>query len=194
MHAKNVMKRFVQSHAHACAARSRQTRVTLRALLLTALLSSAAAHAATVLVIVGGNGLAFSPQTIDIDAGDTVTFLNFGGLHNVVADDGSFRCAHGCDNDGHGGSGAPSSQPWQVSVAFPDAGTVGYFCETHGAPGTGMFGTINVLGPQPPPALDPEAIPLGGRGPWALLAAALVACAAPVLRRARRARNPDTRR
>ena len=138
-------------------------------------------------VIVGGQSLSFSPQTIDINAGDTVTFLNFGGLHNVVADDGSFRCAHGCDNDGHGGSGAPSSQLWEVSVDFPNAGTVGYFCETHGAPGTGMFGTINVIGAAPPPPpSSTEAAPLGSRWLFALLVAGLAACAAPWLRRPRK--------
>ena len=110
------------------------------------------AQANVAIVIVGGQGLTFSPQTIDINAGDTVTFLNFGGVHNVVADDGSFRCAHGCDNDGNGGNGAATGQLWLVSIDFPNAGTVGYFCETHGTPGTGMFGTINVLGAAPPPS------------------------------------------
>ena len=159
-------------------------RASMRLLMLALLLSGAGvARADTAIVIVGGQGLAFSPQTLDINAGDTVTFLNFGGLHNVVADDGSFRCAHGCDNDGHGGSGAPSSQRWQVSVMFPDAGTFGYFCETHGAPGTGMFGTISVAGPVTPPPPAPSAIPLGGRWMLALLAFALVACAGRRLRR-----------
>jgi len=169
----------------------RTLRPVLRALMLTAAaLFAAAVQANTALVIVGGNGLAFSPQTTNINAGDTVTFLNFGGLHNVVADDGSFRCAHGCDNDGHGGSGAPSSQPWQVSVAFPKAGTYGYFCETHGSPGSGMFGTINVFGGGPPPApLGTNEIPVDG--PWllALLAGAVAVSAASRLRRAARSRR-----
>jgi len=179
------------AHVDAQAPRSaaRRAAMALRAPLVASMLAAAAwfsatAHADTAIVIVGGNGLAFSPQTTDINAGDTVTFLNFGGVHNVVADDGSFRCAHGCDNDGHGGSGAASGQPWQVSITFPNAGTVGYFCETHGAPGVGMFGTINVAGPQPPPPPPaPSAIPLGGRWMLALLAFALVAGARWRLRR-----------
>src|SRR4051812_44530466 len=106
----------------------------LRAMALCALLGAAGhADATTWFVVVGGQALSFSPQTLDVQAGDTVTFLNFGGLHNVVADDGSFRCAHGCDNDGRGGSGAASSQLWSVSINFPSAGTIGYFCEVHGA-------------------------------------------------------------
>jgi len=161
------------------------TRRLLSAATLLLAFATSAAHANTALVIVGGNGLSFSPPTTQINAGDTVTFLNFGGLHNVVADDGSFRCAHGCDNDGHGGSGAPSSQRWEVSVTFPDAGTIGYFCETHGTPGTGMFGTIIVLG-APPPPLVPDAVSIGCRWWLAALAAILISCAAPWLRRARK--------
>src|SRR5512144_591326 len=64
----------------------------------------------------GGAQVAFSPQFLTIQAGDTVTFLNLGGYHNVVADDGSFRCAHGCDGDGQGGSGNASDSLWFVSV------------------------------------------------------------------------------
>lgn len=156
--------------------------------LLFCLMAAGVAHAKTSIVIVGGQGLTFSPQTLDIDAGDTVTFLNFGGVHNVVADDGSFRCAHGCDNDGHGGNGSATGQLWSVSVDFPNPGKVGYFCEVHGAPGDGMFGTINVNGvpPPPPPPPAPDPIPLGGAWLFALLAAAMIACAAPWLRRARK--------
>src|SRR5678815_1365636 len=79
----------------------------------------------------GGAQVAFSPQFLTIQAGDSVTFLNLGGNHNVVADDGSFRCAHGCDGDGQGGSGNATDSFWFATVAFPNAGTVGYFCEPH---------------------------------------------------------------
>jgi plastocyanin len=168
------------------AERVRLTRCASMLVLLLLLLVGNMAYANTAFVIVGGQGLTFSPQSLDISAGDTVTFLNFGGVHNVVADDGSFRCAHGCDNDGHGGSGAATGQLWFVSIVFPKAGTVGYFCETHGTPGTGMFGTINVTGAAPPP-LDPSAVPLGGMC-LLLLAIALLAGAAPWLRRTRRTR------
>ncbi len=43
--------------------------------------------------------LTFSPNNLTITAGDTVTFHNLGGaMHNVHADDDSFRCAAGCDD------------------------------------------------------------------------------------------------
>jgi plastocyanin len=125
------------------------------------------------------NGVEFSPQFITIAAGDSVTFLNRGGYHNVVADDGSFRCAHGCDGDGKGGSGNPTSALWIASVTFPKAGTIGYFCEPHGAPGSGMYGTIEVLAPAKPVTPAPG----GGVLLEVLLGAALIAGAMVRLRR-----------
>jgi len=116
---------------------------------LCALLAATAAHAASFVVNVGGNSPpTFKPQTLSIQAGDTVAFINKGGSHNVVADDGSFRCAHGCDGQ-PGGNGSPSSSNWIFSRTFGQPGTVGYFCEVHGAPGQGMFGTITVNAPTP---------------------------------------------
>jgi plastocyanin len=125
----------------------------------------------------GGSQLAFSPQFLTIQAGDSVTFVNLGGNHNAVADDGSFRCAHGCDNDGHGGNGNASSELWIATVTFPNAGLVGYFCEPHGSPGQGMYGTITVLAPPPP---DPA--PSGGITAAFALIVALAAAAVYKLR------------
>lgn len=111
---------------------------------------SCAAHAfaATHIVNVGGSTPPlFAPQLITIAVGDTVTFVNQGGNHNVVADDGSFRCSHGCRGDAQGDTGAPSAAHWVVSLTFDTVGTIGYFCEIHGAPGSGMFGTITITTP-----------------------------------------------
>jgi len=134
------------------------------------------AHATQWFVQSGGASVAFSPQFLTIQAGDSVTFLNLGGLHNVVADDGSFRCAHGCDGDGLGGSGNASGDLWFATVVFPTPGTVGYFCEPHGSPGSGMYGSIEVLAPPPRPA------PGGGLLLDLLLGASLTVLAALRLR------------
>ena len=99
---------------------------------------------ATTFTVEVGPGMTFSPATVTIAEGDTVRFVNRGGLHNVKANDNSFRCAHGCDGDGHGGNGAPSLDIWFAVVTFPLAGTIGYYCETHGTPTSGMRGTIIV--------------------------------------------------
>jgi plastocyanin len=144
----------------------------LLALCLTGIFSSAAASAA--IVNVGGNSNGFSPQTLTINVGDSVTFVNKGGLHNVVADDGSFRCARGCDGDGKGGSGNASSSNWVTTVTFTTAGTVGYFCEIHGMPGAGMFGTITVQGAVPPPPLPVDPIPLLGANVLVMLIGAIL--------------------
>ena len=139
------------------------------------------AHAAVFIVNVGGSTLTFIPQTVTINPGDTVTFINRGGTHNAVADDGSFRCALGCDGDGHNGNGHASSANWTASVTFDKPGTVGYFCEIHGAPGMGMYGTIIVTGKAQ--QSTPEAVPVATYSLYALLALALVGAASFARRR-----------
>lgn len=118
----------------------------------------AAPHTVTV------SNFMFTPRSLTINAGDTVTFTNAGGSHNVLADDNSFRCAHGCDGDGAGGIGNVSSG-WSFTRTFNTAGTIRYFCELHGsAGGGGMAGSIIVNAVTPPP----PTIALGGylSGNW----------------------------
>jgi plastocyanin len=113
---------------------------------ITAFCLAGSAAAATHVVNVGPQAT-FSPAVLQVAAGDTVRFRNRGGLHNVVADDLSFRCARGCD--GTGGNGAPSSEIWFVDVVFSQLGSIGYYCEQHGSPTDGMRGTIVVLPSTP---------------------------------------------
>jgi plastocyanin len=153
----------------------RSLSLCLSVMILCATLSSVT-HAATVIVSVAN--FAFSPQTTNIDPGDTVTFINAGGFHNVVADDNSFVCAHGCDGDGHGGDGSPSSANWIASVTFNQAGTFGYYCQIHGKPGEGMFGTVIVQGAPPPPPPPPSPPPATVEVPaFSGILLALLACA-----------------
>jgi len=115
---------------------------------LLAIFDLAPAWASDHQVTVGANGsLAYSPSTLTINTGDTVTFNGVDGTHNVVSDTGLFRCANGCDGDGAGGDGNLASAPWTATVAFNTAGTFGYYCEQHGSPGQGMYGTIRVNQP-----------------------------------------------
>jgi plastocyanin len=97
-------------------------------------------------VAVGPDGdLIFSPRNLTINVGDSVTWQSAGGglhAHNVVANNGSFRCAAGCD--GEGGSGTPSAAPWTVTRTFNTPGTVDYNCEVHKS--GGMTGSIIVNG------------------------------------------------
>ena len=117
--------------------------------------------AANFTVLVGGQTLIFSPATLTINVGDTVTFTNAGGFHNVSANSGAFRCAAGCDGVG-AGSGNLSAAAWSSTVVFNTAGSFGYFCELHGAPGSGMSGSITVRGTTPPP----PALGSGYTGAW----------------------------
>jgi plastocyanin len=102
----------------------------------------------------------FEPPTLEINVGDTVTFINDPanpGFHNARSDADAvtqFRCANGCDGDGAGGNGNPDGGLWTATVTFPTAGTVGFYCEIHGADGgIGMSGVITV-GTAGTPVLD----------------------------------------
>jgi len=98
-------------------------------------LAAAGANAATTVVTLVSLDNRFSPQTVTIRIGDTVTWNNPDtGIHNVFSDDGTTFS-----------SGPAVSGPWTYSFTFTAAGTFGYHCQTHGTPGTGMFGTVIVL-------------------------------------------------
>lgn len=115
------------------------------------LLASALAAAANHNVTVGGIGNGFQPSTLTIRAGDTVTFRNQSGFHNVVADDDSFRCSTNCASASVPNGGAPSSVEWVQTITFNTAGEIGYYCTAHGGPGgIGMSGKITVEGGGPP--------------------------------------------
>ncbi len=93
----------------------------------------------------------FAPADVTITQGDTVTWNNTGGTHNVTFDDGSFDMP----------PDAVDSR-WTVQRTFNTPGTFSYVCERHA--GIGMVGTVTVLAsgqtgsgtgtdttPQPPP-------------------------------------------
>jgi hypothetical protein len=63
------------------------------------------------------------------DIGDT------GAPHNVVADDGSFRCADGCDGARGDGTPLPFEDQWRFTRIFGTPGIVKYHDEVSGASG-----------------------------------------------------------
>jgi len=91
---------------------------------------------------------AFFPSALVVAVGDSVMFFNNDfdlsgqgrAAHNVVADDGSFRCAQGCD--GEGGNGSPSASPWYFTRTFEAPGLVSYHDETTGATGVISVGSL----------------------------------------------------
>lgn len=86
-------------------------------------------------------GFAFSPASVTIDVGDSVTWTNNDDItHTATADGGSFDTG----NLGSGASGA---------VTFNTAGSFPYHCEIHPQ----MAGTVIVQGAAatPPPGATP---------------------------------------
>src|SRR5262245_23643375 len=94
----------------------------------------------------------FMPKDLVVPAGSTVTWINKDVVaHSVTADDQAF-------NSGLFSSGG------EFSLTFDTPGTFGYYCIPHGAPGTGMVGTIVVTGgaataPLEDGALPPDEVP-----------------------------------
>ena len=78
-----------------------------------------------------GPGMVFSPATITINAGQTVTWDWVGSNHSTTSD--TLIWDSGVHN-----AGFTFVQP------FPAAGTFQYHCVIHGGPGTGMHGTVVV--------------------------------------------------
>jgi plastocyanin len=76
------------------------------------------------------SGTLFVPATITIQPGGTVEWVKTGGLHNVQAQDGSFK------------SGDPTTDPFTFSHTFDAPGEYKYLCMVHGE--SGMRGTIVV--------------------------------------------------
>jgi len=104
------------------------------ALVFFGIVAAAASSQAATSVVTATPANTFSPQTITIRIGDTVTWVNPDtSVHNVVSDTGVFS------------SGPVTAGPWTYSFAFTTAGSFGYHCSAHGAPGAGMFGTVVVL-------------------------------------------------
>jgi plastocyanin len=111
-------------------------------------LATASAHAAThnIDVALGGSDvLTFTPSSISIPSGDTITFTNsnVGGgqfLHNAVSDDGGATFS----------TGVVAAGPWTF-ITGPITSSIAYHCTNHGTagpgggvPGTGMAGSITV--------------------------------------------------
>ncbi len=131
----------------------RRSRISILAALgvgvAAAVPSLAAEQSVQVCCAVGTGTNTFTPKTVTIDPGDTVTWRNEpGGYHNVKFDDGSFEQP-----------ADPSLDAWTVSRQFTTPGEYRYYCEQHGSKGgVGMSGTVIVRGATtPPPSGDTTA-------------------------------------
>ena len=106
---------------------------------------SAADH----IVLVGGNNNAFSPPDTQVMVGDSVTFTNAGGEHNVASMTGAafaFRCAEDC-----AANSGVSNASWSSTITIPPEAahqTVGFYCERHGFSMSGTLTTTNPVALQ----------------------------------------------
>lgn len=100
-------------------------------------------HAQDTTVVETTSGNEFAPAGVVIKVGDYIKWVNASeGLHNVIADDGSFD------------SGDPSTARWEYVVQFNTVGFFNYYCDVHGGPNaTGMSGFVQV---EQPTSVDDE--------------------------------------
>jgi plastocyanin len=117
-------------------------RVALLAALAAALSRSASATTFTVTVAPGFLNT-FSPSSLTINVGDTVTWVWAGPAHSTTS-------GNPCTADGNWDSGV-QNDPFSFSFTFASAGTYPYFCTVHCS--VGMTGEIIVQEPTPPPTV-----------------------------------------
>lgn len=115
---------------------------------LIALLLPTLARAATTNVTVGQGGTRFTPNTVSIVVGDTVTWTWAGNNHSATS--GPPGTPSGVFDSGIKNSGAI------YSFTFTSAGAYSYYCRVHGAM---MTGTITVTAATPTPTPTPTVAP-----------------------------------
>jgi plastocyanin len=109
-------------------------------LLVCALVFACAGAEARVYVVRAEPDMTFLPESLTIYQGDSIRFINDGGVHNVHADNNRFICSVNCTTNN-----APSDASWSVVVRFMQLGTFGYYCDQHGNLTSGMRGSIAVV-------------------------------------------------
>ena len=99
----------------------------------------------------------WSPDTVAIQVGDTVTWTNAQGFHNVLVGDSRLNQP-----------GFPNEPAWNPPPqrTFDQPGSYTFVCEVH----PGMTGTVNVAGAEPTPTptatpTPPPAVPPPGSAP-----------------------------
>ena len=104
----------------------------------------------------GGNH--FAPADVTINVGETVTWTNESGPHNVRFNDGSFEMPMESE--------LPAAWPaGGVMRTFTSSGDFRYYCEAHGTPTSGMSGFVHVVDVTTPPVSpQPGSPPSSGEG------------------------------
>jgi plastocyanin len=123
--------------------------ISTAAVLLLATAPARAENQSVAVCCQPGQGNTYTPKTVSINVGESVTWTNqAGGFHNVVFDDGSFT-----------EPANPDPSPWTATRTFNSAGEFLYYCAQHGNKGgVGMSGRVIVGGGAPPPSGDPAPV------------------------------------
>jgi trimeric autotransporter adhesin len=117
------------------------------ALFLGVILTTAATATTVTVQVAPGGDLSFSPGSVSIQPGDTVTWVwaSAGMLHSVTS-------GVNCASDGRFNSGLHGF-PFTFSFTFPNAGTFPYHCIPHCD--DGMSGIVTVVSASPTPTPPP---------------------------------------
>jgi plastocyanin len=97
-------------------------------------------------VTITGRDFFWSPDVVTIQVGDTVTWTNAQGFHNVLLGDSRLNQP-----------GFPNDAAWNPppSMQFNDPGSYTFICEVH----PGMTGEVLVAGGEPTPTPTPTPTP-----------------------------------
>src|SRR5687767_9101240 len=82
----------------------------------------------------------WSPGDVTLDLGDTVTWNNAGGVHNVEFNDGSYTQP-----------AQPDSSNWTAQRTFDTPGIFRYHCGFHGSSMSGVVRVRDATGQVPEP-------------------------------------------
>ncbi|KAE9364061.1 Cupredoxin [Stipitochalara longipes BDJ] len=108
--------------------------------LFSILLTLAVAEAAkTIVITAGSGGLAFSPDSVTADVGDTLEFHFVGTIHSAVQGDFGSPCAQ--SSTGFDSGPVTSSDVFRVTVQNTDP--IWFFCGTPSHCQGGMAGVVN---------------------------------------------------
>jgi len=91
-------------------------------------------------IITAHDNHTFTPQNVQVSQTQQICFQNLGTvLHTVTPDSGVSDDSIWIKN--YGSSGLPPNSPYLITLP---TGNYAYHCQYHGAPGSGMYGTIQV--------------------------------------------------
>lgn len=87
----------------------------------------------------------FNPEVLTIQQGETVRWVNTGGMHNINGSQQTYP-----DNPASFFSGAPSSEEWTFDFLFSEPGEYTYRCDPHSAQMVGMIIVEGEVDPELP--------------------------------------------